>query len=95
MTASALTLVPAPNPATQVESISARVRRLQAEARSMAHEHIEELAHALERVHRLAEEIADGGEAYPVGVRETSRRLIDETDARIQTIGAILHRTGH
>lgn len=93
MTASALTLVPA-GKSPQSENISERVRRLQAEARAMAHEHILELGKALEEVHRLAEEISEGGDAYPVGVREMSRRLIDESDSRLQSIGAILHRTG-
>ena len=93
MTASALTLVPTGKASeTQGEPISTRVRRLQAEARAMAFEHIDELARALENVHRLSAEIAEGGDAYPVGVREMARRLVEETDGRGQAINAILAR---
>lgn len=95
MTASALTLVPAGKPEGQTETVSQRVRRLQSEARAMAFEHIEELARALDNVNRLAEEIAVGGDAYPVGVREMARRLVEETDGRGQTIEAILARSRH
>ena len=92
MTASALTLVPTGKP-LENEPISTRVRRLQAEARAMAYEHIDELSRALDNVHRLAEEIAAGGDAYPVGVREMARRLIEDTETRTQTIEAIMART--
>jgi hypothetical protein len=96
MTASALSLVPTGKTSdTQGEPISTRVRRLQAEARAMAYEHIDELARALENVHRLAAEISEGGDAYPVGVREVARRLAEETDGRGQAIEAILARTPH
>ena len=96
MTASALSLVPTGKTnEIQNEPISERVRRLQAEARAMAFEHIDELARALENVNRLALEIASGGEAYPVGVREMARRLVDETDGRGQAIQAIIARTPH
>ena len=96
MTASALSLVPTGKASeTPGEPISSRVRRLQAEARAMAFEHIDELVRALENVHRLSLEIADGGDAYPVGVREMARRLAEETDGRGQQIEAILARNPH
>jgi hypothetical protein len=94
MTASALSLVPT-GKTSDNEPISTRVRRLQAEARAMAHEHIDELARALENVNRLAAEIALGGDAYPVGIREMSRRLAEETEGRGQAIEAILARNPH
>lgn len=81
-----------PNTGPISEPIAARVRRLQAEAKAMAGEHIAELEHALDAVERLAEEIAEGGDAYPVGVREVARQLHDDCEARGQTIEAILHR---
>lgn len=96
MTASALSLVATGKTADgQSEPISERVRRLQAEARAMAYEHIGELARALENVHRLCGEIAVGGDAYPVGVREMARRLGEETEGRGQQIEAILARAAH
>lgn len=82
---------PAPAPA---EGMSERVRRLQAEARSIAREHVAALEQALVAVSRLAGEIADGGEAYPVGAREVARQLIDECQGRAGTLDAILVRTG-
>jgi len=69
-----------------------RVRRLQAEVRTLAREHIEMLGQALNEVTRLSGEISGGGDAYPVGVRELSRRLADETPRHIQTLAAILDR---
>ena len=94
MTASALSLVPTgKTPETPTEPISTRVRRLQAEAKAMAYEHIDELARALEVVNRLCAEIAVGGDAYPVGIREMARRLAEETEGRGQAIEAILARS--
>jgi len=92
MTASALTLVPT-GKTTENEPISTRVRRLQAEARAMAYEHIDELSRALDNVHRLCGEIAVGGDAYPVGIREMARRLAEETEVRTQAIEAIIARS--
>ena len=74
------------------ESPVDRIRRLQAETRSLAREHIEMLAQALSEVSRLAGEIADGGEAYPVGAREMSRRLVEETGSQALTLTAIIER---
>jgi hypothetical protein len=92
MTASALTLVPT-GKTVENEPISMRVRRLQAEARAMAYEHIDELSRALDNVHRLCGEIAVGGDAYPVGIREMARRLAEESEGRTQAIEAILARS--
>jgi hypothetical protein len=77
---------------TRTESISDRVRRLQTEARSLAREHILALQNALITVERLSGEIAVGGEAYPPGVRDIARRLVEECDARVQTLEAITKR---
>jgi hypothetical protein len=84
----ALTLV-----SDTTEPLSDRIRRLQAEARSMAREHVAALEQALVGVSRLAAEIADGGEAYPVGARQMARQLIAECEGRAQTLDAILVRT--
>ena len=41
----------------------------------------------------LAAEIAEGGDAYPPGVRDIARRLSEDLDSRIQTLEAITART--
>src|SRR3990167_11202901 len=74
------------------ESVSERVRRLQAEAKGLAREHIGALDEAILKVEQLAFEIADGGEAYPAGVRDLARRLADDCDAKLMTIRAISGR---
>ncbi len=70
-----------------------RIRRLQYEARTLAREHIELLAATLAEVSRLSGEIAEGGEIYPVGARELSRRLTDEANMASLTLTAIIDRT--
>lgn len=52
-----------------------RLSRLLAEARGAAREHMGELDEALARVAALAGDVAEGGEAYPVGVRSICRHL--------------------
>lgn len=89
--------VVASNPARDagVESLAERIRRLQAEASSMARAHIEELEHKLEEVRLMSVEIAEGGSAYPVGARELARRLAEESSMRAQTLDAIVSRTAN
>ena len=80
-------------PLAKPESISDRVKRLQAEARSLAREHVLALQAALREVERLADEVASGGEAYPAGVRELARRTAEECEAKTQTITMLSQRT--
>ena len=75
------------------ETTAERVKRLQQEARMLAREQIEALEAQMLVVARQAEEIAMGGDAYPVGARELCRSLIEEIQAKAQTLAAILHRT--
>jgi len=74
------------------ETLSERVRRLQTEARSLAREHIMALQSALIAVEGMASEIAEGGDAYPPGVRDIARRLVEDCEARVQTLEAITKR---
>ena len=74
------------------EPLARRVARLQAEARVGAKAHVDVLRQCLAEVARLASEIANGGEAYPVGAREMSRRLMDEAAAQALTLAAINER---
>lgn len=90
MSASHLVVFPSSN---EPESPADRIRRLQHEARSLAREHIEMLAAALQEVSRLSSEIADGGELYPVGARELSRRLAEDSNKHALTLTAIVDRT--
>lgn len=74
------------------ETISERVTRLQSEAQGLAREHVGALQAALVATERLAAEIAVGGEAYPVGVREIARRLTEDCAVRAQSIAVLLGR---
>ena len=89
MSASQLVVFPSPG---EHGSPAERVRRLQSEARVLAREHIELLAVALAEVARLSAEIAEGGDAYPVGARELSRRLTEECGMQALTLTAIVDR---
>ena len=89
MSASHLVVFPSQG---EPESPADRIRRLQNEAKSLAREHIELLAAALHEVSRLSGEISDGGELYPVGARELSRRLAEESNKHALTLTAIVDR---
>ena len=89
----ALSVVAANQTAAATPSLAERIGRLQAQARNLAREHIAALETAMTEVERLSGEIADGGEAYPVGVREVARRLAAECEASSATIKAIAGRT--
>jgi hypothetical protein len=89
MSASHLVVFPSPD---EPNSPADRIRRLQHEAKSLAREHIELLAATLTEVSRLSGEIAEGGEVYPVGARELSRRLTEEANMTALTLTAIIDR---
>ncbi|HEV2363985.1 MAG TPA: hypothetical protein VGS12_07270 [Caulobacteraceae bacterium] len=72
--------------------IADRVRRLQAEARALAREHIETLLGRLAEVARMAAEVAQGGEAYPVGARELCARFAEHASAQVETLRLITDR---
>jgi hypothetical protein len=75
------------------ESVAERVRRLQAEAKQLAKDHVKALTAAMIDLEQLAAEIAEGGDAYAPGVRDVARRLVDDLDSRVQTLEAISART--
>ncbi|KRA66314.1 hypothetical protein ASD79_03270 [Caulobacter sp. Root655] len=75
------------------ETISQRVQRLQHEARTLAREQIEAMERDLESLARRAQEIADGGEAYAVGVREMASRLASDLPQKAQGLRAIMERS--
>ena len=77
----------------KAETVAQRIRRLQNEARLLAKDHIKALSAAMVEVETLAAEIAEGGDAYPPGVRDLARRLVEDCEARGQTLEAIVART--
>jgi hypothetical protein len=74
------------------ETVAQHVRRLQAEARQLAKDHIHAFTAAMTQVELMAAEIAEGGDAYPAGVRDLARRFVDDCEARVQTLEAITAR---
>jgi hypothetical protein len=79
--------------AAKTETVAQRVRRLQQEAKTLAKDHVRALNQAIVDVETLAAEIAEGGDAYPPGVRDLARRLVEDCEARVQTLEAIVART--
>ena len=75
------------------ETVAQRVQRLQAEARQLAKDHVKSLTAAMASVEQLAAEIAEGGDAYAPGIRDIARRLVEDIEAKVQTLDAISART--
>ena len=73
-------------------TISQRVQRLQAEAKSLAAEHVVTLLMNMNQVQHLAYDIANGGDAYPAGIRDIARRLVEDMDQKAMTVQAIAGR---
>ena len=76
----------------QVETGLRRVLRMQHETHALAREQVEILTRDLAAMAERAAEIATGGEAFPVGVRELCTRLADELSLQAQTMKSILDR---
>ena len=72
------------------ETTAERVKRLQLEARALAREQVEALERALDSAARMAREIAEGGDAYPVGAREMASRLAEDLPKKAETIKMIV-----
>lgn len=75
------------------ETRAERVRRMQANAKALAREQIEVMTEAMMELARMAEEVATGGDAYPVGVREISGRIKSELEMQARSIEALLKRS--
>ena len=78
--------------AVRPQHLADRVREMQAQARALATEHVDQFRLALEEVARLAGEIADGGDAYPVGARELGRQLAHDAQGHAWTLQALAER---
>lgn len=75
-----------------VETGLQRVRRLQHESHVLAKEQVQFLARDLNALALRAGEIAEGGEAFPVGVRELCSRMADDLAQQAQTLMVIMER---
>lgn len=74
------------------KTVGQRVQALQAEARVLAREHVMALCTAIASAEALATEIAEGGDAYPPGVRDLARRFAEDAETRVQSLEAIAAR---
>ena len=74
------------------ESPAARAKRLMQESHEAAAEHLRYLNDALRQVGSMAAEVAQGGEAYPVGARDLCRRLAEELSQKVMTLEATSRR---
>lgn len=74
------------------ETTSQRVKRLQDEARLLAREEVERLDRDLRKLAEQARTIADGGDAYPAGMRELAGRISVDTAQRADMLRALLER---
>ncbi len=74
------------------ETRAERVRRMQANAKALAREQILAMTEAMLEVARMAEEVATGGDAYPVGVREISNRIKNELEVQAKSIEVLARR---
>jgi hypothetical protein len=77
---------------TAPETVGRRIRQLQREAHALAREHVEGFAMDLESLAARAQEIAEGGEAYPVGARELASRLAEDLARKAQLLTTIMNR---
>ncbi|MDQ8027700.1 MAG: hypothetical protein REJ23_03165 [Brevundimonas sp.] len=77
----------------QPETTADRVKRLQLEAKALAVEQVEALEAVLMQAAAMAKEIAEGGDAYPVGAREIAGRLASDLPSKSETLKAIVGRT--
>ncbi|HUO12530.1 MAG TPA: hypothetical protein VMU37_07215 [Caulobacteraceae bacterium] len=75
-----------------VESPAEKIRRLREEASQEARNHAKMFERAIQDLELLAADIAEGGEEYPVGVREAARRLCPELTGARLNIGSLLGR---
>jgi hypothetical protein len=91
-----LRVITAPTPAAapEGETLAERIQRLQAEARGYAKDHIAGVREQMDFLAAQAGAIATGGDAYPAGVRDLMRRMVEDLESRAQTLDAVTTRSG-
>ena len=82
-----------PQQPAHVETAADRAKRLLAEARAAAVEHIGSVSVALETLIEVSADVAEGGEAYPAGVRDLCRRMTEDLQARLNTLDSIMSKS--
>ena len=75
-----------------VESIADKMKRLRDEAAGHARVHAQDFIRAIEVVEALAEEIAGGGEAYPVGIRQAAKHIGPSLSGTRLNVSSLLGR---
>lgn len=73
-------------------SPAARARSLMSQARAAAFEQTRDVDRLLREAIVRAQEIAEGGDAYPASVRDLCARLADETEKRRQLLEVLAIR---
>jgi hypothetical protein len=96
MSVSRLTVVPSPEPEAAIEpapeTTAARIRRLQAEAQALAREEVASLERRIGELAQAARQVAEGGDAYPIGAREVARRLAEDLPRQAGVLEALLRK---
>src|SRR5579875_1948384 len=78
---------------TRSDSPADRAQTLFEEARIAASEHVSLLVDALMVVGKFSEQIAEGGDIYPVGIRDLARKMADDAIWCAQTCSSIQKNT--
>jgi hypothetical protein len=76
------------------ETPTERLRRLRQEMRMLAREQVEALARDVEAISQRATDIAEGGDAYPAGVREMASRIAADLPEKAKGLLMIMERAG-
>lgn len=69
--------------------VAVRAQEAFAQARLVASEHANMLRDSLLESERLAQEVAAGGDNYPVGIRNLAREIAAHLKSRLATLDAI------
>lgn len=81
-------------PEDAVETTAQKVQRLQLEAKAGAREHSRGLIAMVDNLGGVAADIAAAGEPYPPGIVNEARVLAEDCARRVETMTAILNRSG-
>lgn len=76
----------------QPTSLAQRMERLRLDAEAVATEHIDALIVSLNEAMTMADQVANGGEAYNIGVREIARRMHKEIAPSVLSLRAVRER---
>ncbi len=76
------------------DTVADRVKRLQEEAKLLAREEIQAFENQIIATAQMADTIAKGGDAYPVGVRAMAEQMSEELPMRVQSLKALMERLG-